>query len=296
MRRRRPAHVAVLVAVLGGCGGGGPPRLDLAEPRVTMRDDVTEVRVDVGNVGRGVLLVHGVAPGCGCRVTAALPERLVAGARTTLELACLPAGAPGEAVHTIRLGTNDPAHPEQALVVTLPIVPAAAEPRALYFGYVPVGESVTRDLTVAVPGRPPTSPSPEIVVEQDPRPGIHRVRFAPSVAGPFRSAIDLGPGVAPVPVVGVGFDGLLAFPAEVAVGAPDVRTPLVIMNVGEDPLAITGVEYPPGIRGELRQVEPGREYRLTVRVAGGPAPAGGIIRVRTDGASALVIPVRRLDG
>lgn len=297
MRPVSPAMACALL-VFAGCARSEPPRLVLGEPSVARESDAVVVRAEIANAGGSPLLVDRVTPGCGCRLAGAPPETLAAGARATLVLACRPAGTPNDAVHVVRVTASDPAEPEQAFVVTLPVLPAVTTPRALYFGHVRVGAAVTRDLVVTG-GAKPASASSVVTIEPGPAPGTYRVRFAPDAVGPWSGAIALGDGVAPVPVVGVGVENLLAFPAEVAVGAPGVRPPVVtLMNVGEVPLTITGVDYPPGLQGELKQVEPGREYRLTLRAAGAPLLTATVpsIRIRTDDAGSLTIPVRRLDG
>jgi hypothetical protein len=108
-----------------------------------------------------------------------------------------------------------------------------------------------------------------------------------------RSLLDLGP-AGRLPVTAVGYAGFVAVPAELRV--PPVPAPswpaITLLAVGDAPLDVGRVEYPPGLGGEIRPLVPGRQVRLVLR-SRGPAVAGGEIRVHpATGSSPLVtIPI-----
>jgi hypothetical protein len=128
-----------------------------------------------------------------------------------------------------------------------------------------------------------------------------RVRFAPRVAGVVRADLDLGPAGGMLPVTAIGYESVLAFPAEVrlssATGAAGLPV-ITLVGLGAEPLAITEVDYPPGLAGELRTVIPGQQFRLALRGRLHADAAGfgvAAIRLRRDagGAPLLTIPVVR---
>src|SRR4029077_12923445 len=91
---------------------------------------------------------------------------------------------------------------------------------ALYFGYVPVGGSATRELALAADtataGAPLAREAEPHVETRPPRArGRHvvRVRFTPHAAGPFHGTLTLD-GRPAIAVSAVGYRGVLAFPAE----------------------------------------------------------------------------------
>jgi hypothetical protein len=178
---------------------------------------------------------------------------------------------------------------------------AGPDPSALYFGYVPIGKSALLDVVLPVAPSLDRIAAPaqaEVSLETMPTraDGAHgaRVRFTPRVAGVVRTTIDLGPAGGALPVIGVGYASVVAFPAEIRVpsstgaGMPAIT----VMGFGDEPLAITHIDYPAGLAGELRTVLPGRQFRLVVR---GRADVGGIPAIRLWGESGddpiLTIPV-----
>ncbi len=310
--RLRSLAVGVAVAALAACERGAPSRLEVralpAEPAATASS--SGGRYQLRNVGGRPLLLDGLVPACGCRVLGSLPGRLASGASTVVGLACRRPQAGVDAARELRIRSSDPASPES--VVPLAVPPralAGPEPSALYLGYVAVGESVTQDVVlpapVAVESLPPPSdgslalePMP---ARADGRPGV-RVRFTPRNAAVVRAELRLGPD-AIVPVTGVGHRAVAAFPAEIALPEPPrdgVLPPVTLMLLADAPLRATAIDYPPGIAGELREVVPGRQFRLRLRARDLTAlPRGAAIRLRGDTANEplLTIPiVRSSDG
>ncbi|MEO7434853.1 MAG: hypothetical protein ABI080_05140 [Candidatus Binatia bacterium] len=300
--------IAALAVIAIACGRSDPAHLkvsaltDGAAPPPSARADAVRVRYQLRNVGGRPLGIDGIAPACGCRPDSRLPESLAPGASTFLDVECRAPGGAGETIRELRLRTTDPLHPETTLRVALNRPSPGPAPAALYFGYVQVGESVTRDvvLPVAVTAESFVSPLPELAVEILPArtDGTHviRVRFTPRASGIVRAVLALG-AVGTLPVTAVGYDRVMAFPAEVvlpetsgASGLPAVA----LVGVDATPLAIARVDYPPGISGEVRAVTPGRQLRLVLRGRGTPGAASPAA-IRLYGASGsdpiLTIPV-----
>jgi hypothetical protein len=202
----------------------------------------------------------------------------------------------------IVLRTSDPHEPATVLYEPLPGIGQGAAPAAVYFGYVAVGGAATRDVvlpsavafdSLARPtdGSLTLEPMPS---RADGARGV-RVRFAPTRAGTVRAALDLGPGVGPLPLVAVGYDGVMAMPSEVRlpIAGSGALPMITLVGTGAAPLALGRVEYPDGIQGELRTIVPGKQARLVLRARGSAARSGAIRVLGADGATPLVtIPVR----
>jgi hypothetical protein len=168
---------------------------------------------------------------------------------------------------------------------------------------------VTREIELPelAPGAaavPPPQPS-DLELSLDPVPTprdgrrVYRVTFRPRSVGTLHARLALGPGIAALEALGVAFDEVVAFPAEVEVPSAitgDAPPPITILGVGPEPITITRVEYPPGLAGELHRGLSGRDFRLTLRTQRGGLGFGDTveraIRVYGDAANALlVIPV-----
>jgi hypothetical protein len=282
-----------LLAFALACARSDPPNLKTS---LLPGARPTEIRYQLRNVGGRPLALDGVAPICGCAAVTPLPEVLASGASTMLDVRCrAPRG--DAATRELRIRTSDPGATETVLPITLPGAGVGPEPAALYLGYVRVGESVVRDVVLPAPIPVASLVAPvETGLAIEPMPargdapyGV-RVRLTPSAPGVLRATIDLGP-AGPLPVVAVVHAGILAFPAEVRAprrsgGVP----PITLVGLGDEPLAIARVDYPPGLGGELRTVSPGRQYRLVLRGRGSGAP-GPISLRNAAGAPLLVIPV-----
>jgi hypothetical protein len=302
---REIEKLIVLMALAIACGRSDPPRLTVSPLPASGKASV-DARYQLRNVGGQALALDGVVPACGCAATSQLPETLAPGASSRLDVRCRSPRTVGDVVRELRLRSSDPSNPEIAISVTLAGARDGPDPATLYFGYVPVGESLTRDvvLPMAVAAESLTPPA-EAGLTIEPMPlradGAHgvRVRFAPRVAGVVRADLDLGPAGGVLPVTAVGYGSVLAFPAEVrlssAAGAAGLPA-ITIMGLGAEPLAITQVDYPPGLAGELRTVIPGQQFRLALRGrlhADATGFSGAAIRLRRDagGDPLLTIPV-----
>jgi hypothetical protein len=264
----------------------------------------------VRNAGGRDLLFHGVAVACGCTLGSSLPDALAPGEAASLAVQCRAPRTAGDAAREILVRSSDPARPEEHLRIPMKVAGGtSADPPALYFGYVAVGRSATRELVVApgggagstASGVVPVPGDPAVTVE--PRPPradgqhVYLIRFAPRTPGPIRTMVTLAAGDE-VPVIGVGFQGLIAFPTEVMPGVTSSGAAVIMLTAGgEEPLEITGVELPPDVPGDLVSLTAGREWRLAVRSHMPRAGAGPPIRIHTSSAAqpTLDIPVRRAD-
>lgn len=306
-RAERAAALALVVVLAAGCGGNETPHLKAtALPAAVPVAGVTDLRVQLRNIGGRTLALDGVGRVCGCIATNDLPEALAPGASAMLDLRCRAPRSAAAVKREIVLRTSDPHEPATVLSEPLPGIGPGPAPAAVYLGYVAVGGAATRDVVL------PTSVALESLARPadgalaiEPMPtradgarGV-RVRFAPTRPGVVRATLDLGPGLGPLPVVAVGYDGVLAMPSEVRLPTTgDAALPAItLVGVGAAPLAIGRVEYPAGVQGELRTVVPGRQFRLVLRSRGsgalGARTAGTVIRVLgADGATpVLTIPV-----
>lgn len=303
---RRVDHVAVLALVAtlsAGCGGNETPRLKAtALPASAPLAGVTDLRVQLRNIGGRTLALDGVGRVCGCTAANDLPAALAPGASAMLDLRCRAPRSTPAVKREIVLRTSDPHEPVTVLSEPLPGIGPGPVPAAVYLGYVAVGGSAFRDVVlpsaVAIEslarltdGALALEPMPS---RADGARGV-RVRFVPTRAGVVRATLDLGPGAGPLPVVAVGYDGVMAMPPEVRLPtAGNGALPAITLVVtGDAPLAFGRVEYPAGIQGELRTVVPGKQARLALRARGSAAGSGTIRVLGADGATPLLtIPVR----
>lgn len=309
MTLARRALAAVVVIVAAGCHGGAPPQLELGSVGVEQaagRVGGELARVEVGNAGGGALLLDGVRADCGCRLVSTLPDMLASGERAAIVVRCRRGAERATGAHEIHIASNDPQRPDAVARFAAPREDhLGVEPRAVYFGYVPLGSSVTRDLALAAepasPGGVPVAADAELQVESRPPRAdgrrVVRVRFTPHAPGPFHGALALD-GRPAIAVSGVGYRSVLTFPAELTLPSevtPSVPPAIALKHVGAAALEIAGIETPPGVTAELQTTTPGREFRLVVR-AHGRLPPDAAIRLRTsDGEEPLVtIPLHEV--
>ncbi len=295
------AALAALVGLAASCGGNDPPRLKASPlPAAAPIAGISDVRLQLRNIGGRPLALDGVGRVCGCVPTDTLPATLAPGATAMLALRCRAPRIAGTAERALVVRTSDPRKPAVAVPLALP--GAVPGPAPLYLGYVGVGTSAVRDVVlpgpVAVDGLAPSA-EPALALEPMPtRPdgaaGV-RVRFTPSRPGVVRAILDLGPTGGPLPVVAVGYGEAMAVPAEVRlpVTVTGALPAITVVGVGATPLAITGADVPDGLQGELRTIVPGRQLRLVLRRVPGRSPGAGTIRLRgADGTTpVLAIPV-----
>jgi len=258
-------------------------------------------RFRIGNAGDGRLVVSAVIPDCACRAWLDGPDALAPGAATAVVAECRAVAGAGP-LRRLRLRSNDPVDPDVVLPVRVPASASPVEPAFLHFGYVPIGGAVTREIRVRAGGALTTEAEALAIESAPPGPGgatTYRVRFSPRAPGLVRAALASGGDGPAVPVTGVGVRRVAAFPAVVRVpsAVAEGLPAIMLANVAAEPLAITGVELPDGLAGEVRTIVAGEQFRLALRRTGAALPAGtSAIRVRTDAADEPVLVVPVLNG
>jgi hypothetical protein len=290
--------VAALLAVVAACTRSEPARLEVrALTKSNGADDVT-ARFQLKNVGGQPLTLDGVVPACGCVPASPLADALAPGVTQALDVRCTAPRSAGTVVRELRLRSSDPSHPETGIPVTLEGGGVGPEPAALYFGYVAVGASETRDVVLPAGTTVPPPARPDLTVEPLParQDGAHgvRVRFSPRAPGIVRAGVPLGANGGTLPIAAVAYDRVIAFPSELRVPRPSGAAGLpsiALVGRGPTPLAIADVDYPSGLTGELRTIVPGQQYRLVLK--GRPTiTTDAAIRVRgARGEELLAIPV-----
>ena len=315
----RLAALAVMVLVVG-CRPSAPAKVEVS--RISLHpadapagnvpaDASAPARVAAGsrvvadftvrNAGGSDLIVHGVVRDCGCELTSPVPEALAPGHSAEIGVACRAPLAEGTTVRELHLVSDDPESPSVALQVPMTTAGTRASPAAVYFGYVAVGGSASRDVTAGpsngggAEASAPKASSDVIAVERKPDNRTYVLRFTPNATGPIHVDVDLGAGVH-VAASGVGFRSVLAYPAEVRLPSATTASgppPIAIKGVGEEPLEIMRVDFPPGLAGDLQAVTPGHEYRLSLRRRDAALGADAAIRLHTTSPSDrdLTIPV-----
>ena len=310
MSAARLAALVSLVAVCG-CGPSAPPdvRVERADPTAAAANARTapggrvHARFTVTNAGGRDLVVNGIVRDCDCEVASAVPDAIAPGAQVTVDVACRAPRNAAQVVREMRLFTDDPTDPIEYLRVPITAEPAPVKPAAVYLGYVAVGASASREVTVdasrsGATTTPVASNHAITVTAKADTSGAGRafvLRFTPTHPGVVHATVDLGGG-ATVAVSGVGFRGVLAYPAEVRLpsettaGGPPA---IALKGVGEEPLEITRVEFPPGLAGDLQPTTPGHEYRLALRTRGSAAwiTSDAAIRIHTASTTDPVVTI-----
>jgi hypothetical protein len=293
-------RLAVLLTLaLAGCGGGTPPQLTLGQPVLDGTGGTQSARIEMRNDGGRALALHGARLDCGCRLLAPLPEQLAPGEGATLALRCR--SEQGARARTVAVLSSDPARPEAVADIAWPAGGTAAGP-GLYFGYVALGASAVRDIVLRAGESETAAVASDPALGFEPRPpradGAHvlRVRFTPRTAGPVHATLTLGG--AGREASGVGYRNLIALPAEIHVpsettgGAPPA---IALKAVGTAAVAITAVETPEGLSGEVQPPGPVRELRVVLR-AHGPRRGAGSVVLRTNDPDEPVITIPVRDG
>jgi hypothetical protein len=294
--RRRLLAVAV-AAASAACGSGEPARLAVRDLPAETSGVTTRATFELRNDGGRPLVLDRVVPACGCGPVSRLPAELRPGVAAQLEIECVGSSVAGDDVRELALRTSDPRSPETLLRVRLGRAAHGLAP--VYLGYVAVGETLVRDVAVpslAADVAPRSSGDVDVETASGAPDAARavRVRFRPRTAGVVRATVDLG-AAGLLTVTAVGYDGVMAFPAEVRSPRPSGAAglpPVTLVAAGASPFTVGHVEYPPGMSGEIRPVVPGRQYRLALALRGALA-GGAAIRVHGERPEdpVLVIPV-----
>jgi uncharacterized protein DUF1573 len=265
----------------------------------------------LGNAGDATLRIDNVKSSCGCTVAVLSARDVPPGGEGRVTVTLDTARMVGAKTKTVTVYTNDPAAGTTGLTLHGSVLADfVIIPDALYLGRLHRGEP-SRHEAVITSGRPGTSY--EVLSVEQPNPAIH-ARLEPRADGPGQRLVveldrDMPLGriseqltlrtssphtpVVTVPVFGSVEGDVAVLPPQVTFGVAQAgETPereLLIRNRGTRPLTVTRVAVrPPQVSYQLREVEEGVEYRLTLRLgtgAGAGKPAGkveGAVEIFTD--------------
>ncbi len=305
IRARRLVAAAVLAAA---CGSPAPGRLEVGTASVDDRAEPSAtavLRIPVRNAGTGDLLLHDVRVGCGCRLTTPAPDVLAPGTGASFVVRCRRdvgdgPGDPNRTTAALVVTSSDPDRSETTVPLPVPRAPSFAQPRSLYFGYVALGGSAARDVVLpASAAAEHPAAKPPLTVEARPTRAdgsrVVRVRFTPIETGPFRGELRLDDTHAPLPVSGVAYRKLLAFPAVGTVPSLVGGGPLTITvaSTAAEPLTITSVDVPDGLAADV-QSSLGHENRVVLHARGPHVALPAAIRIHTNDRDepTVIVPLR----
>lgn len=128
--RRLNLRFAVLLLALILVGCGGSPQLAVVPAQIDLGTIAADAPVttvlQVHNQGTRPLTLTGVTSSCGCTTATLADTNVAAGAMTELTVAFDPTTHPGlygPVLRLVYLTSNDPAHPEVEIPVTVEILP-----------------------------------------------------------------------------------------------------------------------------------------------------------------------------
>jgi hypothetical protein len=243
----------------------------------------------LANRGDGDLRLEHVKSSCGCTVAVVSARDVPPGGQGRVSVTLDTAGLHGRTAKVVTVYTNDAAAPAAALTLTGQVLAdVVAEPSPLYLGRVRRGERVRREVTL-VPGRP--GEAHVVTAVEHGNPSL-RATLEPLVPGPgqrlvveldrdtplgrfneqltLRTTSPRMPSL-PLAVFGSVEGDVVVLPPQATFGvtrggsAPERE--LVIRNRGARPLAVRAVKVPSDVcTYEIATVEPGVEYRVTLRL------------------------------
>jgi hypothetical protein len=129
------------------------------------------------NKGTQALEVQSVVASCGCTSTLLSKKSIKPGQDGQIEVAVDTSGRTGDLSKTVTVTSNDPLHQQVVLTMTAQVEPefALSQP-SVYFGNVPKGQEVTKEITITVQSPKPASllsvesNDPEVTVRMEPVP------------------------------------------------------------------------------------------------------------------------------
>ncbi|MFN8543527.1 MAG: DUF1573 domain-containing protein [Candidatus Binatia bacterium] len=301
-------------------GPHGVPGMVVAEPVHDFgsieQGDIVSHAFRLENGGTAPLRIENLKSSCGCTVALAGGHVIAPGAFGEVTIRLESGRLAGRTVKTVTVYTNDPASPSVGLTLTGQVVTdLIATPTPLYLGKVRRGEGIRREIRVAQGraegahrvtwiehGNPNIHATLEpvgegvqrVVVEIDPRMPLGRVNdqlllHTTSSRQPTLEILLFG-----------SVEGdVVVLPPQVTFGVTHgdgAQRELHIRNDGARPVTVTRVEAPPAVASaELVEVEPGREYRVTLRLRD-RLPAGRVeasLDIFTDhpDEAHLVVPI-----
>jgi hypothetical protein len=310
MTRWTASVALVLLLALSAAAGDGRPRLVLPERSFDFGTVDRGARIEhlflVTNRGDAPLHIENVKSTCGCTVAVLSSRDVPPGGEGRVTVTLDTARLSGRTSKVVTLYTNDPDAPATGLGLGGQVVTdVVAVPSPLYLGKIRRGEPATREVLVTS-GRPGEVYSvtavdhanPSLRAALEPRgdgPGQRVVvSLAPDIPlGHFNDQLTLHTTSPREPVVTVAVFGsvegdVIVLPPQVTFGVTRggaAERDLFVRNRGTRPLVVTRVSVPADVATyELKTVEEGAEYRVTVRLRDG-LPAGkveGAIEIFTD--------------
>jgi hypothetical protein len=104
------------------------------------------------NKGTGALEILNVEAACGCTSTLLSAKRIAPGQTGQIEAAVKTEGNSGRIEKSITVSTNDPRQPQIVLKLVATVEPEFnVSERSIYFGSVPKGKEVVREVEVRIP-------------------------------------------------------------------------------------------------------------------------------------------------
>lgn len=319
LHRSLPLLVALALTV-AGAPAHAAPRLAVAEPvhdfgSVEQGTAVTHV-FRLQNAGDAVLHVSSVKGSCGCTAAVVSERDVPPGGEARVVATLDTTRMVGRTSKVLSVYSDDPTVPVAALTLTGEVLADfALAPNPLYLGRVRRGEAVSREVTIR-PGRPGGTARVRAVAAMPP--GL-RARLEPNADGTQRLVVALEPTVPlgrfsqeirlettgarqpelVLPVFGSVEGDVVVLPSQVSFGvarhgaSPERR--ILIRNRGARPVTVRRVSVPESVEYDLRVLEDGLEYQLSLRLRDDvrPGTVSGAVEIITDHPTEerVVVPV-----
>ena len=256
------------------------------------------------NTGSTPLRIENVKGTCGCTIAASSEHDLAPGGSAEVTVQLDTARIAGPTRKTVTVYTNDPSNAVLGLTLAGTVdADLVLAPTALYVGRVRRGQPTGRDITISA-GRKggrarvtwvePSAPGLQATLADVPGGGqrLHVELAASMPLGPFAEHLMLHTTSEQHPEVRFGVFGTIegdvaVVPAQLTFGTTHgaVERGVHVRNEGPAPVAVTSASVPPELGTcALETIEPGREYRVTVRLRDGLAPGtvDGSLDIFTD--------------
>jgi hypothetical protein len=281
----------VVMTPISKAGADARPKLEIKE-RVFDFGTVSQGTVVshdfvVRNEGESNLIIQRIIPSCGCTAAAVSGDPILPGQERAIKVSFDTAGFSGEKYKTIRVNTNDIDNLSVVLALRGIVEPdVVVEPQSLMFGEVVRGTKESRPVRVSLKGgakivltgarifsphlevmesdRSATSAVFNVTLLASAPPGELRDRLVIGLKGAQESTIN-------VPIFAV-VKGAVAFePPQLTFGVIEGATTLQknvkIVNRGEGAIRVVEARSShPAISVEVREVKPGKNFVLQVKV------------------------------
>jgi hypothetical protein len=307
----RPARIAALILALVAAPAVvvAGPHLGVEQPvadfgSVEQGTPVTHV-FSLRNTGDTILHISQVKSSCGCTAAVVSESDVPPGSEARV-LASLDTGrVVGRTAKVLSVYSDDPQVPVAALTLTGEVLAdLAVSPNPVYLGRLRRGEAVSREVVIR-PGRPGGTAAVQSVggelsglqtrldVGQDGTQRLHLALDGSAPLGRFTRELHLQTTSARqpeivLPVFGSIEGDVVVLPSQVSFGvaragaSPERR--LLIRNRGVQPLTVRRVSVPESFAYDLRVLQEGLEYQLSLRLRDNVAPGtiSGDVEIYTD--------------